>query len=366
MSRGNFVEFVISSSPVGTGLNSLLLMSGVIACFFGKTGANFSLVGRTSGHALTGRILTGELYQYWSQLLVCERGHSMLGIAAATLRVSIRASLAGFEYPATERFQCCCASRLTIENKDANIEYTQGLRHTMKSYVFNRRMVLMLAARSRDNAIFVEANDRAIRTGGCATPTSAGGSGIPGNDSPVKFEPTRLPGIVRIVPTLHKDSRGFFMETWQSNRFAKNGIDAAFVQENFSHSSIGTLRGLHYQIEKPQGRLVRVVQGAVFDVAVDLRRSSPHFGQWVGEILSAENRHQLWVPPGFGHGFLVLSETAGFEYNCTNYYSPEFDRAIRWDDPTIGIEWPETAGEQPLLSDKDAAAPFLQTAEIYP
>ncbi len=180
------------------------------------------------------------------------------------------------------------------------------------------------------------------------------------------FERTGLPGIIKIVPTVHEDSRGFFMETWQARDFANGGIDAEFVQENFSQSVKGTLRGLHYQIRKPQGRLVRVVQGTVFDVSVDLRKSSPNFGQWVGEILSAENKHQLWVPPGFGHGFLVLSETAGFEYNCTEYYAAEFDRSIRWDDPEIGIDWPLAQGEQPLLSDKDTAAPFLKDAEIYP
>ena len=156
------------------------------------------------------------------------------------------------------------------------------------------------------------------------------------------------------------------METWQARDFANGGIDAEFVQENFSQSVKGTLRGLHYQVRKPQGRLVRVVQGTVFDVSVDLRKSSPNFGQWVGEILSAENKHQLWVPPGFGHGFLVLSETAGFEYNCTEYYAAEFDRSIRWDDPEIGIDWPLAQGERPVLSDKDKAAPFLKDAEIYP
>ena len=182
----------------------------------------------------------------------------------------------------------------------------------------------------------------------------------------MKFESTDLPGIIKIIPTVHADSRGFFMETWQARCFADHGIDAEFVQENFSHSRRGTLRGLHYQIEKPQGRLVRVVQGAVFDVSVDLRKSSPHFGRWFGEILSAENRLQLWVPPGFGHGFLTLSETAGFQYNCTDYYAPEVDRSIRWDDPDIGIDWPLTRGEELILSDNDAAAPFLKDAEIYP
>ena len=182
----------------------------------------------------------------------------------------------------------------------------------------------------------------------------------------MKLEPTTLPGVIKILPTVHEDSRGFFMETWQQNIFADNGIDAEFVQENFSHSRKGTLRGIHYQIEKPQGRLVRVIQGAVFDVSVDLRKSSPHFGQWVGEILSAENKLQLWVPPGFGHGFLVLSETAGFQYNCTDYYAPETDRSIRWDDPDIGIDWPLTEGDDLILSDKDASALFLKDAEIYP
>jgi dTDP-4-dehydrorhamnose 3,5-epimerase len=155
------------------------------------------------------------------------------------------------------------------------------------------------------------------------------------------------------------------METWQARRFHEAGIGGEFVQDNFSHSSKGTLRGLHYQIEHAQGKLVRVVQGEVYDVAVDLRKSSPQYGQWVGEVLSAENKHQLWVPPGFGHGFLVLSETAEFEYKCTDYYAPEFERAIRWDDPDIGIEWPLLDGEQPILSSKDAAAPLLNDAETY-
>ncbi len=137
------------------------------------------------------------------------------------------------------------------------------------------------------------------------------------------------------------------------------------MQDNFSRSSKGTLRGLHYQIKQPQGKLVRVVSGEVFDVAVDLRKSSPTFGQWIAEILSAENKHQLWVPPGFGHGFLVLSDTAEFEYKCTDYYAPEFERSIRWDDPDIGIEWPLATGEQPELSARDRAAPRLKNAETY-
>ena len=181
----------------------------------------------------------------------------------------------------------------------------------------------------------------------------------------MNFVETGVPGVVRIEPTVFSDERGFFMETWQAQRFRDAGLDAEFVQDNFSHSTQGTLRGLHYQIQQSQGKLVRVVSGEVFDVAVDLRKSSASFGRWVGEILSAENKHQLWVPPGFAHGFLVLSETAEFEYKCSNYYAPEFERAIRWDDPDIGIEWPLPAGTLPVLSAKDAAAPFLKDAETY-
>jgi len=155
------------------------------------------------------------------------------------------------------------------------------------------------------------------------------------------------------------------METWQAKKFAAGGIDASFVQDNSSQSVKGTLRGLHYQVIRPQGRLVRVVHGSVYDVSVDLRKSSPHFGRWVGEILSAENRHQLWVPPGFAHGFLALSEMAGFEYSCTEYYAPEYDRSIRWDDPDIGIDWPLAEGDLPVLSDKDVSASLLKDAEHY-
>lgn len=181
----------------------------------------------------------------------------------------------------------------------------------------------------------------------------------------MKFEETSLAGVVKIIPTVYEDGRGFFMETWQAQRFRDAGIDAEFVQENFSRSSKGILRGLHYQIRHPQGKLVRVVSGEVLDVAVDLRKSSPRFGQWVGETLSAENKHQLWVPPGFGHGFMVLSDFAKFEYKCTDYYAPEFERSIRWDDPDIGIQWPLVAGEQPVVSAKDAAAQFFKDAETY-
>jgi dTDP-4-dehydrorhamnose 3,5-epimerase len=182
----------------------------------------------------------------------------------------------------------------------------------------------------------------------------------------MKFVATELAGVIRIEPAVHRDDRGFFMETWQAREFSAAGIDVEFVQDNFSHSLQGALRGLHYQIEQAQGKLVRVVQGEVFDVVVDLRKSSPQYGQWVGDVLSAENKHQLWVPPGFGHGFLVLSETAEFEYKCSSYYAPEFDRSIRWDDPDIGIEWPLVGGEPPTLSSRDAGAPFFKDAETYP
>ena len=181
----------------------------------------------------------------------------------------------------------------------------------------------------------------------------------------MKFVETSLPGVIRIEPSVHSDGRGFFMETWQAQRFRDAGIDADFVQDNFSHSSKRTLRGLHYQIKQPQGKLVRVVSGEVFDVAVDLRKASPSFGQWVGETLSAANKHQLWVPPGLAHGFLVLSDTAEFEYKCTDFYAPELERTIRWDDPDIGIKWPLAKGVQPVLSAKDTAAPFLKDAESY-
>jgi dTDP-4-dehydrorhamnose 3,5-epimerase len=179
------------------------------------------------------------------------------------------------------------------------------------------------------------------------------------------FVETKLPGVIKIVPSMYRDDRGYFMETWQARRFRDGGIDVDFVQDNFSHSSKGTLRGLHYQIKQPQGKLVRVTSGEVFDVAVDLRRSSPHFGQWVGEVLSATNNEQLWIPPGFGHGFYVVTETADFQYKCTDYYAPELERSIRWDDPEIAIDWRLPAGEKPMLSAKDAAAQFLKDAEIY-
>ena len=182
----------------------------------------------------------------------------------------------------------------------------------------------------------------------------------------MKFVPASLPGVIRVEPAVYRDERGYFMETWQSKRFAENDIDVEFVQDNYSQSKRGTLRGLHYQIQQAQGKLVRVVKGEVYDVAVDLRQSSPHFGQWHGEILSAENMNQLWIPPGFGHGFLVLSDIVEFEYKCSDFYAPEFDRSIRWGDPDINIDWPGVDQTAPVLSTKDAEASFLKDAEVYP
>ncbi len=155
------------------------------------------------------------------------------------------------------------------------------------------------------------------------------------------------------------------METWQRQTFAENGIDYDFVQDNHSKSTQGILRGLHYQIQQPQGKLVRVVQGSVFDVAVDLRKSSPSFGQWVGYELSAKNHHMLWVPPGFAHGFYVMSKTAEFVYKCTDYYAPEFERSILWNDPDLAINWRLIEGEAPTLSEKDAVAPGFKDAEKF-
>ncbi len=181
----------------------------------------------------------------------------------------------------------------------------------------------------------------------------------------MEFLPTRLPDVIIIRSEVFEDSRGFFMETWNRRDFEHAGIDADFVQDNYSSSVAGTVRGLHYQIKRAQGRLVRVVKGEVFDVAVDLRKSSPDFGQWASEILSAENKKQIWIPPGFAHGFLVLSETAEFEYKCTDYYAPEHERTIRWDDPDIGVDWPLADGQSPILSRKDQAGLPLKESQVY-
>jgi dTDP-4-dehydrorhamnose 3,5-epimerase len=178
--------------------------------------------------------------------------------------------------------------------------------------------------------------------------------------------PTAIPDVLLVQPVVHGDHRGFLVEVWHESRYAAAGIGAHFVQDNHSRSGRHTLRGLHYQVQRPQGKLVRAAMGAVFDVAVDLRRSSPTFGRWVGTVLSDENHHQLWVPPGFAHGFYVLSATADLVYKCTEVYVPEYDRALRWDDPTLAIAWPLDGGTPPLLSAKDAAAPSLQDADAYP
>jgi len=180
----------------------------------------------------------------------------------------------------------------------------------------------------------------------------------------MQITPTNLPEVLLIAPKVFGDARGFFMESWNQQTFAELGLTMNFVQDNHSRSSKGVLRGIHYQIEQPQGKLVRVASGAVFDVAVDLRRSSPRFGQWTGHELSADNKTMLWVPPGFGHAFLVLSDVADFLYKTTTLYAPQMERGIRWDDPEIGIQWP-LQGEQPQLSAKDKVATLLNTAEVY-
>jgi dTDP-4-dehydrorhamnose 3,5-epimerase len=178
--------------------------------------------------------------------------------------------------------------------------------------------------------------------------------------------PTHIPDVLLVQPVVHGDHRGFFQETWHAARYAAAGIDRPFVQDNHSRSGRGTLRGLHYQIEQSQGKLVRVVAGEVYDVAVDLRRSSATFGRWVAVRLSAENFLQLWVPPGFAHGFYVTTDSADLVYKCTAYHSPRHERSLRWNDPDIGIEWPLADGTGPVLSARDSIAPSLREAECYP
>ena len=181
----------------------------------------------------------------------------------------------------------------------------------------------------------------------------------------MKVTPTTIPDVLLIEPKVFGDARGFFYESFNQKMFDEAvGGHVEFVQDNHSRSAKGVLRGLHYQIQQPQGKLVRVVQGAVFDVAVDLRRSSPTFGQWTGVELSADNHRQFWVPQGFGHGFLVLSETAEFVYKTTDYYAPAHERSILWNDATLGIQWPDI-GMAPQLSVKDAAAVPFALAEAF-
>lgn len=176
---------------------------------------------------------------------------------------------------------------------------------------------------------------------------------------------TVLPGVLILEPKVFGDERGFFFESWNARLFReRTGVELAFVQDNHSRSRRGVLRGLHYQIRQPQGKLVRVACGTIFDVAVDLRRSSPTFGQWTGADLSEVNRRQLWVPPGFGHGFLVLSEMAEVLYKATDYYAPEHERSLLWNDPSVGVAWP-LEGISPVLSGKDAQGSPLEDCELF-
>jgi len=180
----------------------------------------------------------------------------------------------------------------------------------------------------------------------------------------MKAIPTSIPEVLIIEPNVISDNRGFFFESFNEKAFSQGtGLNVNFVQDNHSHSARGVLRGLHYQIQQPQGKLMRVIRGAVFDAAVDIRKSSPTFGQWVGVELTENNCRQLWTPLGFAHGFLVLSDSADFLYKTTDYYAPEFERSILWNDPTIGIQWPLDG--EPQLSTKDKVALLLAQAEIF-
>jgi dTDP-4-dehydrorhamnose 3,5-epimerase len=182
----------------------------------------------------------------------------------------------------------------------------------------------------------------------------------------VRFVTTGLPGVLLIQPDVYRDPRGFFLETYHERKYAEGGIPGPFVQDNHSHSARGTLRGLHAQRLRPQGKLVRAVEGEMFDVAVDIRRGSPTFRKWVGFVLSGENFHQLWIPPGFAHGFCALSERVHVEYKCTDFYDPADEVAVAWNDPEIAIAWPV---ESPALSGRDAKAPrlaeILDTLPVY-
>ena len=179
----------------------------------------------------------------------------------------------------------------------------------------------------------------------------------------MKVNPTQIAGVLIIEPTVFGDDRGFFLESFNERAMREIGIDAHFVQDNHSRSQRNVLRGLHYQINQPQGKLVRVVDGTVFDVAVDIRRNSSTFGKWVGMELSAENKRMFWMPPGMAHGFVVLSDSADFLYKATDYYAPEFERTILWNDPDLGIEWPLMG--DPILSSKDVAGKSFRDAEVF-
>lgn len=181
----------------------------------------------------------------------------------------------------------------------------------------------------------------------------------------MKFEPLDLPGIVRVTLDVFRDRRGAFMETWQSWKFADSGIPGPFVQDNWSESTKNVLRGLHYQVVRPQGKLVAVVDGAIFDVVVDLRRSSPTFGRWLAEPLSSTAATVLWIPPGFAHGFFVTGERAVVLYKCSDFYAPAHERTIRWNDPELAIDWPTAAGSEPIVSAKDAAGKLFKDADTF-
>lgn len=182
----------------------------------------------------------------------------------------------------------------------------------------------------------------------------------------MKVEATPLPEVLLIHPRVFEDARGYLVESWQRDRYEQAGLPGDFVQDNESGSVRHTLRGLHYQLGNPQGKLVRVIQGEIFDVAVDIRRRSEHFGRWFGATLSGSNRAQLWIPPGFAHGFLVLSEHAVVVYKCTALYAPADERTILWSDPELAIDWPLTVGASPLISARDAQGVPLRTTELFP
>jgi dTDP-4-dehydrorhamnose 3,5-epimerase len=181
----------------------------------------------------------------------------------------------------------------------------------------------------------------------------------------MQFTSTELPDVILIEPKIFEDDRGFFLESYQKVHFLAAGIQADFVQDNHSASTKGVLRGLHYQIRQPQGKLIRAIVGEIFDVAVDLRRSSPTFMHWVGALLSAEKKNQMWIPPGFAHGYYVTSEKAEILYKATDYYAPQWERSLLWNDPVIGIDWPIKNGEIPFLSFKDTKGVLLSAAETY-